>query len=270
MQLARYFEAEVTGACSAANADMVKSLGADKVIDYAKDDFTKNGETYDIIFDTVGKTTFSRCKGSLVSNGLHLATTGNIITNYLLTFWTSMVGSKKFIFKMSVEQPAALLFLTELIEAGKLRPVIDRRYRWNRLWKPTATWKRGAKGQRRHHRGTRRGILRLTGTCSAMHFVWPPRAGLFIATRTQSQHAPEGSRQGSATCVGFAGTRPERRRQRLPGLFLAASEHSCLDLAAHLLQFDQRVPVGVHGDRVDANRIGPIDHQRVGADGQLN
>jgi NADPH:quinone reductase-like Zn-dependent oxidoreductase len=128
VQLARHFEADVTGVCSAANADLVKSLGADKVIYYAKEDFTKNGETYDIIFDTVGKTTFSRCKGSLVGRGLHLATTGNMITNYLLTAWTSMVGSKKFIFKMSVEKTAALLFLTELIEAGKLRPVIDRRY----------------------------------------------------------------------------------------------------------------------------------------------
>lgn len=128
VQLARHFEADVTGVCSAANAEMVKSLGADRVIDYTTEDFTKNGETYDIIFDTVGKTSFSRCKGSLVKRGLHLATTGNMIKNYLLTFWTSMAGRKKFIFKMSVEKNAALLFLTELIEAGKLRPVIDRRY----------------------------------------------------------------------------------------------------------------------------------------------
>jgi NADPH:quinone reductase-like Zn-dependent oxidoreductase len=128
VQLARHFQADVTGVCSAANAEMVKSLGADKVIDYANEDFTKNGETYDIIFDTVGKTSFPRCKGSLVSRGLHLATTGNMITNVLLTFWTSMVGGKKFIFKMSVEKTAALLFLTEMIEAGTLRPVIDRRY----------------------------------------------------------------------------------------------------------------------------------------------
>lgn len=72
----------MTGVCSAANAEMVKSLGADKVIDYTKEDFTKNGETYDIIFDTVGKTSFSRCKGSLMKRGLHLATTGNMIKNY--------------------------------------------------------------------------------------------------------------------------------------------------------------------------------------------
>lgn len=128
VQLARHFEAEVTGVCSGGNADMVKSLGAGKVIDYRKEDFTKNGETYDVIFDTVGKTSFSRSRHSLMKEGLHLAATGSMIKNYLLTFWTSMVGRKKFIFKMSVEKRAALLFLNELIEAGTLRPVIDRRY----------------------------------------------------------------------------------------------------------------------------------------------
>ena len=128
VQLARHFEADVTGVCSAANADMVKSLGAATIIDYTTDDFTKNGKTYDIILDTVGKTSFSRCKGSLATRGLHMATTGNMITNYLLTLWTSMVGRKRFIFKMSVEKNAALFFLKELIEAGKLKPVIDRRY----------------------------------------------------------------------------------------------------------------------------------------------
>ncbi len=128
VQLARHFEADVTGVCSAANADMVKSLGAGNVIDYTTEDFTKNGKTYDIIFDTVGRTSFSRCKGSLATRGLHMATTGNMITNYLLTLWTSMVGRKRFIFKMSVEKNAALFFLKELIEAGQLKPVIDRRY----------------------------------------------------------------------------------------------------------------------------------------------
>jgi NADPH2:quinone reductase len=128
VQLARHFEADVTGVCSAANADMVKSLGAGNVIDYTTEDFTKNGKTYDIVFDTVGRTSFSRCKGSLATRGLHMATTGNMITNYLLTLWTSMVGRKRFIFKMSVEKNAALFFLKELIEAGQLKPIIDRRY----------------------------------------------------------------------------------------------------------------------------------------------
>lgn len=128
VQLARHFDADVTAVCSAANADMVTSLGAVRVIDYVTEDFTRDGRTYDIIFDTVGRTSFSRCKASLATGGRYLAATGNILTNYLLTLWTSMVGRKRFIFKMSVEKNAALLFLKELIEAGKLRPAIDRRY----------------------------------------------------------------------------------------------------------------------------------------------
>lgn len=133
VQLARHFEADVTGVCSAANADMVMSLGAGTIIDYTTEDFTKNGKTYDIIFDTVGKASFTRCKGSLATRGLHMAATGNMITNYLLTLWTSMVGRKRFIFKMSVEKSAALCFLKELIEAGQLKPIIDRRYRMDEI-----------------------------------------------------------------------------------------------------------------------------------------
>ncbi|MBT7261575.1 MAG: NAD(P)-dependent alcohol dehydrogenase, partial [Desulfobacula sp.] len=74
VQLARYYEAEITGVCSTKNLDMVKSLGADTVIDYTKEDFTKSNETYDVIFDTVAKSSFSRCKGSLKKNGLYLTT----------------------------------------------------------------------------------------------------------------------------------------------------------------------------------------------------
>ncbi len=74
VQLARYFGAEVTGVCSTANLEMVKSLGADEVIDYTKEEFTKTGQTYDIIFDVVSKSSFSRCKGSLKQRGIYLAT----------------------------------------------------------------------------------------------------------------------------------------------------------------------------------------------------
>jgi NADPH:quinone reductase-like Zn-dependent oxidoreductase len=124
VQLARYFGAEVTGVCSSSNLEMVKSLGADNVIDYTKEDFTKSGQTYDIIFDAVSKTSFSRCKSSLKQRGVYLTVDWPL----LQALWTSMVGSKKVIFGMASQNPEDLIFLKELIEAGKLKSVIDRRY----------------------------------------------------------------------------------------------------------------------------------------------
>jgi len=127
VQLAKYFGAEVTGVCSTTNLELVKSLGADKVIDYTKEDFTKSGQTYDIIFDTVGKTSFSRCKSSLKQKGFYLsAVTGLPLLVQML--WTSMIGSKKVIGGVTNERTEDLIFLKELIEAGKIKSVIDRRY----------------------------------------------------------------------------------------------------------------------------------------------
>ena len=127
VQIAKYFGAEVTGVCSSANVELVKSLGADKVIDYTQEDFTRNGEKYDIIFDTVGKSSFSHCKDSLNKNGRYLVTVMGL-TPILQTLWTRVIGSKKVIFAMSVEKTESLIFIKELIEAGKLKPVIDRHY----------------------------------------------------------------------------------------------------------------------------------------------
>jgi NADPH:quinone reductase-like Zn-dependent oxidoreductase len=124
VQLAKYFGAEVTGVCSSTNIEMVKSLGADRVIDYTKEDFTKSGQTYDIIFDTVIKTSFSRCKSSLKPRGVYLTADWPL----LQALWTSMVGGKKVVFGVAAKRPKDLTFLIELIEAGKIRPVIDRRY----------------------------------------------------------------------------------------------------------------------------------------------
>jgi len=124
VQLAGYFGAEVTGLCSTTNIEMVKSLGADKVIDYTKEDFTKSGRTYDIIFDAVSKTSFSRCKSSLKQRGVYLTVDWPL----LQALWTSMVGSKKLIFGIARQNPEDLIFLKELIEEGKLKAVIDRRY----------------------------------------------------------------------------------------------------------------------------------------------
>jgi NADPH:quinone reductase-like Zn-dependent oxidoreductase len=127
IQLAKYFGAEVTGVCSSTNLELVKSLGADKVIDYTKEDFTKSVETYDIIFDTVSKSSFSRCKNSLKQKGIYLVTVPTL-TIILQMLWTSMVGSKKVIFGGESRKTEDLIFLKELIETGKLKAVIDRCY----------------------------------------------------------------------------------------------------------------------------------------------
>ena len=108
VQLARILEANVTGVCSTANLEMVKSLGADKIIDYTVSDFTMNDETYDVIFDAVGKTSFSQLKKSLTKTGIYL----NVLT---------ALDSLKL-------KTVDLVSLKEFIEAGKLRTVIDRRY----------------------------------------------------------------------------------------------------------------------------------------------
>ena len=94
IQLAKHFRAEVTGVCSTTNLELVQSLGADKVIDYTREDFTKEGQTYDIIFDAVGKSSFSKCKGLLSQKGVYLSTVATIPL-LLQMLWTSKMGSKK-------------------------------------------------------------------------------------------------------------------------------------------------------------------------------
>ena len=127
VQLAAYFGAEVTGVCSTANLELVKSLGADKVIDYTKEDFTESGQTYDIIFDTVGKTSYSRCKNSLKAKGFYLLTVFNFL-QIIQMLWTSMTGGRKVVCDVAAERKEDLIFLKELIEAGKIKPVIDKRF----------------------------------------------------------------------------------------------------------------------------------------------
>ena len=132
VQLAKYYGAEVTGVCSTTNLEWVKSLGADQVIDYTQEDCSENGKTYDIIFETVGKRSFSACKGSLTDEGIYLTTvpTPMGILNMILPARRS---GKKVGFMAAGLRPASekikdLVFLTELIEAGKLKPVIDKVY----------------------------------------------------------------------------------------------------------------------------------------------
>jgi NADPH:quinone reductase-like Zn-dependent oxidoreductase len=127
VQLARYFGADVTAVCGTKNLELVRSLGADTVIDYTKEDFTKNGQAYDVIFDAVGKHSFKRCRVSLEPGGIYLPTDGPV--NILLALVPSRKGAKRVVFQLPPRQPKKdVLFLKELIEAGKFRPVIDRRY----------------------------------------------------------------------------------------------------------------------------------------------
>lgn len=132
VQAARYFGAGVTGVCSSANVALVKSLGASIVFDYTKEDFTRSGQTYDIIFDTVGKTSFSRCKSSLKEKGIFLEA-GIKLGVLFQVIWTSIFGSKKA--KIAAtglrppnERTIDLIFLKELLETGKIKPVIDTSY----------------------------------------------------------------------------------------------------------------------------------------------
>jgi NADPH:quinone reductase-like Zn-dependent oxidoreductase len=132
VQLAKTFGAKVTGVSGTKNLDLVKSLGADKVLDYTKEDFTASGETYDIIFDAVGKSSFSRSKGALTQNGVYLSTVlGLPILLQMLR--TSLMGGKKAILTLTGTRPADekaqdLLFIKELVEADKFKAVVDRRY----------------------------------------------------------------------------------------------------------------------------------------------
>ena len=127
VQLAKFFGAEVTGVCSTANVEMVKRLGADKVIDYTLTDFTKNGETYDIIFDTVGKCSFSGSIRSLKKKGvLILASAG--LSQMIQGLLISMISSKKVISGVVSEKVEDVRLIKELIESGRLKAVIDKTY----------------------------------------------------------------------------------------------------------------------------------------------
>ena len=127
VQLARHFGADVTAVCNTANVELVRSLGADRVLDYTRgEDFTKNRGSYDIVVDAVGKLTFRRCKGSLKSGGVYAATDG--LRNFPLALWTRRFGDKRVSFSMPDWTQEDMHFLKGLVEAGEYRPVVDRRY----------------------------------------------------------------------------------------------------------------------------------------------
>ena len=127
VQLAKYFGAHVTGVCSTTNVQLVKSLGADDVIDYAKEDFAKSGRTYDVILDVVAKNSFSNCRRSLKERGIYLRTMPTLPL-LLQMLWTSKIGSKKATMRTESHSLKNLFFVRELVEAGEIKPAIDRRY----------------------------------------------------------------------------------------------------------------------------------------------
>ena len=127
VQIAKSFGAEVTGVCSTINLEQAKNIGADHVIDYKKEDFTKNNEHYDLIFDVVAKSSFSKCKDSLEPEGVYVSTVFGL-RPILQKFWTSMMGGKKMIPYLGKIDKEDIIFVKDLIETGNVKSVIDRVY----------------------------------------------------------------------------------------------------------------------------------------------
>jgi NADPH:quinone reductase-like Zn-dependent oxidoreductase len=127
VQLAKHFGAHVTGVCSGANAELVRSLGADAVVDYTTTDFTKTGETYDVVVDTAGTAPFARSKASLKPGGRLLQILGGL-PDLLRAPWLALTSDKKVIGGTAPERADDLRFLAELASKGEYKPVIDRRY----------------------------------------------------------------------------------------------------------------------------------------------
>lgn len=132
VQLAKYFGAEVTGVCGTKNIEMVKSLGADKVIDYTKTDFTQTGESYDLIFDTVSKSSFVQCKKALKFGGSYIVTVMTF-KRFVLSLLTKYNRKRKLIFAMSINKAESLKFIKSLIEDGHIKTYIDKHYSLNEI-----------------------------------------------------------------------------------------------------------------------------------------
>ena len=130
VQLAKYYDAHVTAVCNTKNVELVRSLGADEVVDYLQEDYTRNGETYDVIVDAVGKHSFGQCRRSLKPGGVFVPTElGRLmVENLLLTPLTKRVGDRRVKFGIAKYSKQDVLFLKSLIEEGRYRAVIDRSY----------------------------------------------------------------------------------------------------------------------------------------------
>ncbi len=129
VQLAKHLGARVTAVCDTKNVELVRSLGADDIVDYTREDFTRNGETYDVVFDAVGKHSFRRCRRSLKRGGVYLETDLGFMWHApLLALLTRWIGDKRVTIPIPKYTRENVVFLKELIEAGEYRAVIDRTY----------------------------------------------------------------------------------------------------------------------------------------------
>ncbi|HNR05911.1 MAG TPA: NAD(P)-dependent alcohol dehydrogenase [Saprospiraceae bacterium] len=144
VQLAKSFGAEVTGVCSTANISLVKSIGADKVIDYTKEDFTKNGETYDVIFDSVNTLSISRSLRSLSKNGIMILSAAGM-SEMIQGLWISKTSNRKVLTGVISHTKSDIVFIKELIEAGKYKPVLDRTYSLDQIAEAHAYVEKGHK-----------------------------------------------------------------------------------------------------------------------------
>ena len=144
IQLAKSFGADVTGVCSSTNVTLVKSLGANKVIDYTKEDFTKNGETYDVIFDAVNAISVSRSIKSLTKNGIMILSAAGM-SEMIQGLWISMTSHKKVMTGVISHNNTDIVFIKKLVEAGKYKPVLDRTYSLEQIAEAHAYVEKGHK-----------------------------------------------------------------------------------------------------------------------------
>lgn len=129
VQLVKYLGADVTAVCDTKNVALVRSLGADVVIDYTQQDFTKINQVFDVVFDAVGKSSFGKCKPLLKKGGIYMSTElGYMYQNPFLAMITPFLGGKKLLFPLPTISKEIVIFLKELVEAGQYKPVIDRYY----------------------------------------------------------------------------------------------------------------------------------------------
>jgi NADPH:quinone reductase-like Zn-dependent oxidoreductase len=134
VQLLKSMGAEVTAVCDTKHVELVRGLGADRVIDYTAEDFTKDPQTYDVILDAVGKSSFGRCKRLLKPGGIYLSSDlGPLSQNPILALITPLVGGKKVMFPIPRDNQEMVRYFKELLESGAFKPVIDRRYRLDQI-----------------------------------------------------------------------------------------------------------------------------------------